>query len=85
MTPEQVRDETIARIIQAGGVVAGYTALARPDDPSVVVAHRIHAGAPDPETAEALAVIRGETETDLTGLIPAVMEVEVYPNEGDSI
>jgi len=82
MNAEQVRDETIDRIIAVGGVVAGSTALAHPDSPTLVVAYQIHAGAPDPTVAEALAVIRGETETDLTGLVPAVPEVEVIDDEG---
>lgn len=80
--PEVIRDSTITQIITAGGVVAGWTALAHPDSPHVVVAHEIHAGAPSPQVAGELAAIRAKTETQLTGLIPWMPEIlEVEDDE----
>lgn len=61
-TPEERRDDAIARIIEAGGIVTGTVPLATKEEPHVVAAYRIDAGAPDNATAARLFLLRRETE-----------------------
>lgn len=71
-TPEQRRDDAIAQIITAGGIVYSTDSLADPSDPATVVAYRINAGAPDLETLDRMNAVQEATQVDLSGLVPAV-------------
>ncbi|WP_213816212.1 hypothetical protein [Glaciihabitans sp. dw_435] len=80
MTPEERRDDAIARIIAAGASVGSIEPLAAAADPTVVVAYRVQALAPTLEVLAALGEVRDDTETDLTHLVPwpAPMKVETF-------
>lgn len=69
---EDRRDEAIALVLAAGGVVLGADPLADPTDPGVIVAYSLRLSAPDPRVAVALAGIQSETEIDTDGLVPWV-------------
>ncbi|PRZ15131.1 hypothetical protein [Nesterenkonia sandarakina] len=69
-TPEERRDEAVAAVIAAGGVVRGSQPMAHPDDPHTVVAYRVLAGSPSNRVRDAVEAVRAETETNLTGLVP---------------
>ena len=70
MTPEQTRDQTIAAIIAAGGVVTGTQPMALPSDPDIVAAWQILVTIPDPAVRDAVMAVQAQTQTALTGLIP---------------
>ena len=70
MTPEQTRDQTIAAIIAAGGVVTGTQPMALPADPATIVAWQILVTIPDPAVRDAVMAVQAQTQTALTGLIP---------------
>ena len=69
-SPEARRDQAVADIIGAGGMILGFGPLANPDDPHVVAAYRIRAGASSPEVLTALAAVQADTEVDMAGLVP---------------
>lgn len=83
-TPEQRRDDTISRIIHAGGTILATLPLATTGDPHTVVAYQIDAGAPSPSVLPALAAIREDTETDLVGLVPWINPEMEVDDEGYS-
>lgn len=69
-TPEERRDDAVAAVIAAGGVVRGSQPMAEPEDPHTVVAYQVLAGSPSSRVRDAVEAVRAETETNLTGLIP---------------
>ena len=69
-SPESRRDQAVADIIGAGGMILGVEPLANPDDPHVVAAYRLRAGASSPEVLTALAAVQADTEVDMAGLVP---------------
>ena len=72
MAPEQTRDQTIAAIIAAGGVVTGTQPMALPSDPATIAAWQILVTIPDPAVRDAVMAVQAQTQTALTGLIPWV-------------
>lgn len=68
-TPEERRDDAVAAVIAAGGVVRGTQPMAVPDEPHEVVAYRVLAGAPSRRVRDAVETVRSDTETTLTGLV----------------
>jgi non-ribosomal peptide synthetase component F len=79
-TPEFRRDEAIAAILAAGGVIRSECVpLAAPDAPHVVAAYRINAGAPTLAVRTALNTIRTETQTAEADLIEWTPEPQPEP------
>ena len=79
-TPEERRDVVVAQIIAAGGMILQTAPLAHPDAPHEIVAYQVDASGDTEAIMEALAAIRGATETTLTGLVAWVPE-EVATDE----
>ena len=69
-SPEARRDQAVADIIRAGGMILGVEPLAHPDNPHSVAAYRVRAGASSPEVLTALAAVQADTEVDMAGLVP---------------
>ena len=89
-SPEVRRDQAVADIIRAGGMILGVEPLAHPDDPHSVVAYRVRAGASSPEVLEALEAVQADTEVTMAGFVPWTPEPvdegveEVTPGEGSN-
>lgn len=81
VTAEEKLAETISAIEGAGGVILTVTALAHPDTPHDVAAHRLTVGARSRAAAVAVAQIQADTEIRAAGLIPWTPETET--EEGD--
>ena len=77
MTPEERRDEATSAIIAAGGMILGCDPLATVDDPHVIAAYRIRAGASDPSILAVLQTVQTATELDQIGLVDWSPEEEV--------
>lgn len=69
-SPESRRDQAVADVIAAGGMILGVDPLAGPAAPHVVAAYRVRAGASSPEVLDALAAVQADTEVDMAGLVP---------------
>ena len=81
MTSEEKLAETVGAIEGVGGVILTVTALAHPDTPHEVAAHRLTVGARSRAAAVAVAQIQADTEIRAVGLIPWTPETE--EGEGD--
>lgn len=67
-TPEERRDEAVAAVIAAGGVVRGSQPMAHPDDPHTVIAYQVLAGSPSNRVDGAVEAVKAKTKTTLIGL-----------------
>ncbi|KUG58996.1 hypothetical protein [Nesterenkonia jeotgali] len=83
-TPEERRDDAVAAVIAAGGVVRGSQPMADPEDRHTVVAYRVLAGSPSARVRDAVEAVRAETETSLTGLLPWAPEYVEEVDEDES-